>query len=164
MPTSSDRLYDVWETNYGRDCGWVVEKDGKVVALLVNGTCMEMFWDEYDVIAVCDENENGDRVFTKEFWDSFCSDTFRVRSYEFLDEVPTFPGGISRSQVDKVSMHALYIHIGEPGILDWMVLNFRRRFGKQFKSTELKEKLAGRNRIQRSELSHRFTQPPSPRS
>lgn len=152
MSASSDRLFDVWETNYGRDCGWIVEKDGKIVAMLDNNKPVEMFWNEYDIIAVCDEGNDGEYVFTREFWDSFSSETLRFRNCEFQDEVSAFPAGNPVPHHGKVVMRGLYIPVRAPDILNQIAIYFRRIFGRQFTGVGPWQKIGGRNRVDRSEL------------
>jgi hypothetical protein len=40
---------EIWETNYGRDAGWILERNGQPIAILSNWRNQEMFWDGYDL-------------------------------------------------------------------------------------------------------------------
>ncbi|MGL4420271.1 MAG: hypothetical protein ACRCZF_06380, partial [Gemmataceae bacterium] len=50
---SYDQRLRIWESNYGRDAGWVIERQGEVIAVLTDPRFEDMFWDSYrmDVVA-----------------------------------------------------------------------------------------------------------------
>ncbi len=41
------RRLRIWETDFGRDSGWVIERQGETIAILTEWRSEEMFWDSY---------------------------------------------------------------------------------------------------------------------
>ncbi len=70
MKTSPDydRRLRIWETNYGRDCGWQIERNGDVIAILSEPRYEEMFWESYQMEIVTEDLELRGRLLTTEFW------------------------------------------------------------------------------------------------
>ena len=62
------RRLQIWETNYGRDCGWIIEQKGKPIAILSDAQFHEMFWDSYKIDVVTDDSDLRQRIASREFW------------------------------------------------------------------------------------------------
>jgi hypothetical protein len=58
----------VLQTNYGREAGWYVTKDGQQVALLTNPRFEEMFWDSYAVEPLAEEATERQRILSDRDW------------------------------------------------------------------------------------------------
>src|SRR5262249_14737196 len=67
-PSNYGRRLRIWETNYGRSCGWVIERDGQAIAVLTEPRFEDMFWDSYRMEIVAEDPELRARLRTKEFW------------------------------------------------------------------------------------------------
>lgn len=118
----ADRLR-VFESDYGRDFGWFVEKEGTVVAVLVDHEREDMFWDSYRV-----EPGEGtslpEGVFTPEFWHSGGL-TFRNRVTGEI-AVNAFSGGTTATREHpRVIMRGLYSDL-RPALLERIILWYRR--------------------------------------
>ena len=50
MFTNYTRRLHIWETDYGRDAGWLVERHGKTIAVLTDPLWIDMFWFSYRLV------------------------------------------------------------------------------------------------------------------
>jgi hypothetical protein len=127
MWQSYERQLRIWETNYGRDAGWIVEKQGRPIALLTDPLWADMFWDTYRLEVTTDDPELRALLSSNEFWmgDGWAEFTWRNR--EFGDCAPyAFPArGII--EPDRLMMRGLYLPVGHPWPLDWLILWWRKR-------------------------------------
>lgn len=121
----------VWESNYGRNCGWYVEVDNQKIAELVEPEFVEMFWDAYRIVPIDCPPANLVDFYSSEFWDAFGKLTFR--SKEFGVVVSAFPAATPLSPDGRVLMRGLYLPIRDPDIVERAVLWFRRQFLKTTK-------------------------------
>ena len=66
------------KSDYGRNYGWWVELDGKVLGELINVKWEEMFWDSYELWPI----DKGDeaKLFDTELWDN---NRFKFRNKKF---------------------------------------------------------------------------------
>ena len=123
------RRLKIWETDYGRAAGWLVECDGHPIAQLTEPRFEEMFWDSYRLEILTDDSELRRRILTDEFWDNAESEGLVWRSGEFGEQAPNaFPSGAPLREPGRVVMRALYLSIADPTLFDGAVLWFRRLF------------------------------------
>lgn len=122
-----DRRLRIWETNYGRDCGWVIERKGKPIAILTEPRWEEMFWDSYRLEIVADDPDLRALMITKEFWATAEAENLGWRNRE-IGEVAefAFPALSPFPEPGRLMMRGLYLAIGEPWPWDWIVLWIRR--------------------------------------
>jgi hypothetical protein len=121
------RRLRIWETNYGRDCGWIVERQDRPIAVLTEPRWEDMFWDSYRMEIVADDPELRARMFTTEFWLKVEAEGLVWRNREFGDVAEfAFPGGEPFPEPGRLMMRGLYLLIGEPWPWDWVVLWIRR--------------------------------------
>lgn len=121
------RRLRIWETNYGRECGWIVERQGKTIAILTDPRLEEMFWDSYRMEIVAEEPELRTEMLTKEFWARAELDGVVWRNQEFGDLAEfAFPALSPFPEPGRLLMRGLYLPIGDPWPWDWIVLWVRR--------------------------------------
>jgi hypothetical protein len=125
------RRLRLWETNYGRDAGWVLERDGRPVAVLTDWRFEEMFWDSYRIEPIGDDPEERREILTNAFWDADKWIGVVWRNREF-DEPPLapFPAIQPIRDPGRVTVRALYIPIPGPWWWDRLVLWVRRACGR----------------------------------
>jgi hypothetical protein len=119
-----DRL-GLFEADYGRDFGWFVEKDGRLVAALVAPRFEDMFWYSYVVEPVGETGVDREAIFTAAFW----AQPGLVYRNRVTGEVAThaFPGGASPTPDNpRIMMRALHTS-QRPTLLERALLWFRRR-------------------------------------
>jgi hypothetical protein len=126
------RRLRIWETNYGRDAGWVLERDGRPIAILTGPRFEEMFWDSYRIEPVGDDPEERRQVLTNAFWDAdkWLALVWRSREFEELPLAP-FPAIRPIREPGRVTVRALYIPLQAPRPWDQLVLWARRRWGRR---------------------------------
>lgn len=120
-----ERRLRIFETNYGRDAGWFVERDGLRLALLTDCRFEDMFWDSYKIEPLVeDPMERAALLESPELWLS-CEFTYRNQLFEdgvvesaFVAEQPFWEPG-------RVSMRGLYLIIGEPMAKERLLLRLR---------------------------------------
>lgn len=119
----SERLR-MFESNYGRDFGWFVEKHGARVAALVEPQREDQFWHSYRVEPV-DGDGLPEAVFAIEFWRAGDL-AFRNRATGEIVRDAFAGGTIPTRERPRVAMRGLYSRI-MPTLLDRIILRFRRR-------------------------------------
>jgi hypothetical protein len=114
-----------FESRFGRRFGWYVELDGRQIAELTDPQSEDMFWVNYAVTPLADDESTREALFTDAFWKR----TDLVYRNRFTGEVPpkAFQGGPPPSKErPRVSMRALYSSL-TPTRYERLLLWFRRR-------------------------------------
>ncbi|HZZ81042.1 MAG TPA: hypothetical protein VFE62_21250 [Gemmataceae bacterium] len=121
------RRLRIWETNYGRDCGWIIERQGSPIAILTEPRWEKMFWDSYRMEIVADDQEYRARMLTTEFWANAEAEGLVWRNRE-LGEVAefAFPALAPFPEPGRLMVRGLYLSVGEPWPWDWLVMRIRR--------------------------------------
>jgi hypothetical protein len=122
------RRIRIFETDYGRNCGWYVERRGQRVAVLTDPRWEDQFWYSYRLEVVTDDPDLAARILTKAFWVGPESEHVAYRNREIGTIAPdAFPGGQPFLEPGRLMMRGLYFPMGEPWLLDEIVLWWRRR-------------------------------------
>jgi hypothetical protein len=118
----------IWETNYGRDTGWILEREGKPIATLSDCQFEDMFWDSYRIDPITDDRDIRQMILSEAFWtgSDWIGLTWRNRELEMLPVAP-FPAVSPMREPGRVVVRGLYISIAEPRWWDRVVLWVRRR-------------------------------------
>ena len=125
MRSYGDRLR-IWETNYGRDAGWVIERRGEAIAVLTDLRFEDMFWDSYRIEVVTNDPELRQRMQTAEFWSAAESEGLAWRSREFGEVADgAFPALSPFPEPGRITMRHLYLPIGQPRPWDRLVMWWR---------------------------------------
>ena len=106
-----NRRSRIIETNYGRDCGWYVEVEGRKLAVLTDPQWDDMFWVSYRMEPLTEDAEERALLYTAEFW--YCGKVV-YRNREFDDVVSAFVGGPGYGPVaetGRLSMRGLYLMV-----------------------------------------------------
>jgi hypothetical protein len=123
------RRLRIWETNYGRDCGWVIERQGKAIAILTEPRWEEMFWDSYRMEIVAGDGELRAQMLTKEFWARAESEGLLWRNREFAEIAEyAFPALSPFPEPGRLMTRGLSLAIGDPYPWDRIVLWMRSWF------------------------------------
>ncbi|MBL8941956.1 MAG: hypothetical protein JNK45_02360 [Myxococcales bacterium] len=120
---STDRLR-TFESNYGREFGWFLEKDGEIVAALVEPRHEDQFWHSYKVEPV-DAGSLPAIIFDPEFWHTGHL-VFRNRETGEVVRGALAGGTIPTRERPRVTMRALYSHL-RPTLIERVTLWLRRR-------------------------------------
>jgi hypothetical protein len=125
------RRLRIWETNFGRDAGWIAERDGRPVAVLTEPRWEEMFWDSYCLEIIADDPQVRDAMLAEAFWrgNGWVGLAWRNREFGDLAE-SAFPAIDAFPAPGRLTMRGLYIPLDSPGCLDWIVLWVRRQWRK----------------------------------
>ena len=59
-----NRRLRIIETNYGRNCGWYVEVEGRKIARLSDPEFVDMFWDSYRLEPLTDDPKTRRMLYT----------------------------------------------------------------------------------------------------
>jgi Glycosyltransferase Family 4 len=117
----------IWESHYGKDPGWIIERQGEPIAVLSNPRTEEMFWCSFDLEIVTADSELQRRLTTVEFWSQSEAEGLVYRSKAFGDVAKyAFPALSPFIEPGRLVMRGLYLQIGEPLPWDCVVLWFRR--------------------------------------
>jgi hypothetical protein len=124
------RRLRIWETDYGRDSGWVIERHGKAIAILTEPRWEDMFWDSYRMEIVAEDGGLRAQMLAKEFWAGAESEGLVWRNREFGEIAEyAFPSLSPFPEPGRLKMRALYLRNGAPW--DWIVLWFRGRLRRR---------------------------------
>jgi hypothetical protein len=125
------RLLRIWETNYGRDAGWTIERHGQPIALLTEPRWEDMFWDSYRLEVLTEDAELHKLLLTKEFWIGSEWSDLTMRNREFGELAPfAFPAGEPFTESGRLMVRGLYFVERPPGLLDHIELSIRRWGGR----------------------------------
>ncbi|MEM7143585.1 MAG: hypothetical protein AAF591_00530 [Verrucomicrobiota bacterium] len=127
----TQQKYRIWETDYGQDCGWIIERRGEEIGILTDPRYEEMFWTSYRMEITTDDGELAERMKTKKFWDSAEAEGIEWRNREFgvVAEL-AHPSGTPFPEPGRLSMRALKMPLREPNAIEWIVLWVRRVWKK----------------------------------
>ena len=122
------RRLRIWETHYGRDGGWMVERQHKVVAVLTEPRWEDMFWDSYRIEIIAQDPELQEQILTKEFWigEGLADLVWRSREFGEVAE-PAVTASSPFPESGRLMLRGLYLPIREPWPWDWLVLWVRRQ-------------------------------------
>jgi hypothetical protein len=122
------RRLRIWETNFGREGGWLIERQGEVIAVLTDCRFEDMFWDSYRMDVITSNPELRLRMQRREFWGASASEGLVWRSRDFGEVAyGAFPALSPFPEPGRLTMRHLYLPIPEPRPWDWLVLAWRRR-------------------------------------
>jgi hypothetical protein len=127
LPGSARRLR-ILETDYGRNAGWVVEWEGREIAVLTEPEFVDMFWESYRIESHVEDKDERCRILTdKDWWLANLSGlTFRNREFNDV-ALSAFPAGDVFTVKGRIIMRALYLNVDEPNLWDRFILFLRRR-------------------------------------
>lgn len=105
------RRLRILETNYGRECGWYVERDCRRVAALTDCRWHDMFWDSYAVEALTTDPQEQRMLFADEFWNRFKELTFRNREFGAVatHAFPCIGAGTVLNRTGRLVVRGLYL-------------------------------------------------------
>jgi hypothetical protein len=125
--TGYGRYLQIWETHYGRDCGWIVTRQGETIAILTEPRWEDMFWDSYRMEIVAEDPQLRAQMLTDEFWARAKSEGLVWHNRQFGEVAEfAFPAFAPFPEPGRLMMRGLYLAIGNPRPWDWMVLWVRR--------------------------------------
>lgn len=121
------RRLRIWETNFGRDAGWIAERDGIPLAVLTEPRFEDMFWDSYHLEVIAEDPEIRTAMLSEEFWhgNGWVGLVYRNREFGEIVEI-AFPAVDAFPEPGRLMIRALYLPIGQPWPWDWLVLWVRR--------------------------------------
>jgi hypothetical protein len=121
------RKLRIWESNYGDNAGWVIERKGVPIAVLTEPRFEDMFWVSYRMEITTKDVELSGRMLTKEFWLKAESEGIAWRSRAIGELAPfAFPALSPFPEPGRLMMRALYLPIPGPKPWDHVVLLVRR--------------------------------------
>ncbi|MEM7151604.1 MAG: hypothetical protein AAF799_02135 [Myxococcota bacterium] len=98
---------DEVRSDYGRQYGWFVERNGTPIAILLDPQWVDMFWDSYRVHPVPGSNLP-DMIYTAELWHA---GDLVYRNRATGEVVGAWAGGALPTRDDpRVVMRGLYLH------------------------------------------------------
>jgi len=122
------RKLRIWESGYGREGGWVIERQGQPIAVLTECRFHEMFWDSYRLQPVAGDLVLRERMQTPEFWEAAGAEGLVWRSREFGDVAEhAFPAGSPFPAPGRLLMRGLYLSTSDPWPWDRLLMWWRRR-------------------------------------
>jgi hypothetical protein len=122
---------EIWDSNYGRDFGWIVERDGREIAILSEPRNEEMFWDSYTITITTNDPNLKARMATPLFWENAEMEKIVIRSKAFGLVAPhAFPAMSPLLGTNRLLMRGVYLPIGTPTYLDRFCLAVFRAYKK----------------------------------
>ena len=123
------RRLQIWEANFGRDGGWVIERHGIPIAILTEPRDEEMFWESYRLEIVAEDAQLREQMLTSEFWAKAEAEglVWRNRAFGEVAEF-AFPSLSPFPEPGRLMMRGLYLAISNPRPWDSIVLWARSWF------------------------------------
>lgn len=116
----------IWETDFGRECGWVIERHGQPIAILSDPRNSSMFWDSYNLEIITDNMKMRQQMTSAEFWARAEAEGLIYRNRTFGDVAENaFPALSPFPEPGRLLMRALYLPVGRPKPWDRVVLWLR---------------------------------------
>ena len=121
-------LLRIWETNFGRDAGWILKREGETLAVLTDSQYHDMFWESYQLEIVATDAATRQVLITPEFWTGpACSElTWHNRLFDLVPLAP-LPAGLQSELPGRLIVRGLYLLVRAPWQMDRLVLWVRRR-------------------------------------
>ena len=120
--------YRIWETNYGRDAGWILEYCGEPLAILSECRFERLFWDSYRLEITASDNRLRDAAATEEFWQRIAPGELRFINREFGITIDTaLVAGDPFPEPGRLMVRGVYIPIDPPSLWCSLRLWFQRR-------------------------------------
>jgi hypothetical protein len=106
------RKLHIRETNYGRDCGWYLERDGQRIAMLIAPKWEDVFWVSYLLVTLTDDIDLRQRLRMDTFWNHAEAEGLVYRNREFGTIARlAFPAINPLRAAGQISMRGLYLPI-----------------------------------------------------
>jgi hypothetical protein len=106
------RKLRIRKTNYGRDCGWYVERNGQRIAMLIDPKWEDMFWVSYLLVPLTDDIDLRQRLRMDTFWNHAEAEGLVYRNREFGTMARlAFPARNPLRDAGRISMRGLYLPI-----------------------------------------------------
>jgi hypothetical protein len=120
----------VFESNYGRDAGWFVERAGRCVAILSEPRAEDMFGVSYRIEPTTTDPQERQQLLTSpEFWWQPERLVFRNRQFDLTVSF-ALPSCAGPSE-GRISMRRLYLPLSKPNLWEALILRLRGdRIGK----------------------------------
>jgi hypothetical protein len=119
----------IWETDYGRSAGWLMELRGHPVAMLSDPKPEEKGWTSYRFAPVTQDLKLLADMKTEKFWKELQDITWRSREFHTVVEgVVAAPS--THLNLSRITLKGLAIPIGPPNILQQQMLKGRRKANK----------------------------------
>lgn len=126
--TAYRRELRIWETNFGREAGWYVERNGERIAMLIAPKWEEMFWVSYLLVPLTEDIDLRQRLRMDSFWNHAEAEGVVYRNREFGTIARfAFPAINPLRKGGRISMRMLYLPIGMGMPWDWLIVWWRRR-------------------------------------
>lgn len=126
-PTYSlaDRLR-IWETDYGRTSGWLMEFHGQPVGMLSEPQPVEKGWTSYRFVPVTQDTRLLAAMKTEKFWTELEGIAWRSREFHTVVlGVTAAPS--THLNLNRITLHGLAIPIEPPNLLQQQMLKARRK-------------------------------------
>lgn len=115
----------IFESNYGREGGWFVEREGQRIARLSQPKFEDMFWESYLLEPLSPNPEECDcMLHSPDFWLS--EFTYRSIAFGIVAEY-ALPALNPVRVPGRILMRGLYLLLEEPSAWERMLLWWRKR-------------------------------------
>ena len=142
--SDSEKNFRIWETDFGTECGWVIEKDGEEIGILSDPRPDEMFYTSYKMEITTNDDDLAFRMETRAFWEKAAEHGIKWRNLGFDAVVDdAYPATNPFPEPGRLSIRALRIPLREPKFFEKITVWLRRRKLARQKRAELKRRYAG---------------------
>lgn len=117
------RLIRLWESYSGREYGWIVKKDGMVIAELVDFIDFEMFWVSYLIVPKTNDEKILNELKTPDFWYGVGSGKTVVVNKIIKYKTDKLMCTLEKNK-KRVSVRGLYIPSRNHNFFDYLLTTF----------------------------------------
>lgn len=116
----------IWESDYGRNGEWLVERYGEPIAILTDPVPADMFWVNYKITPTSTDTTLRNVMLSNTFWRQGAVAGLKWRSCDFGTVVDAIAVLLPTPTLERISMRGLYIPIAGPNLWDRGILAFRK--------------------------------------
>ncbi|RYG71270.1 hypothetical protein EON80_05480 [bacterium] len=116
----------IWETDYGRTAGWLMELRGHPVAILSDPKPEEKPWTSYRFAPVTQDVKLLAAMKTEQFWKELNGITFRSREFH-IEVTDVVAAASTHLDLSRIVLRGLAIPIEPPNFLQQQMLKSRKK-------------------------------------
>jgi hypothetical protein len=127
------QLVEIWESNFGRDAGWMGLCDGAPAVLLDDCHWADMFWDTYRVEIVTEDPALEREMLAPDYWrgDGWARIVWGNLRFPEVEVLPhSFPAAGGLDEAGRLPMRSLDLNVRGPWPWEeWWVKRRRKERG-----------------------------------
>ncbi len=132
-------LVAIWESDYGQEYGWLIKKDGELIAKLSDCIGIEMFWASYKIGILTSDNGLIEKLRDPSFWNNLPIGEFIIENAIINYKIDYFLCNLDQ-QNERLDVHSLIVPARYPTFCDYLLTRILNIFYKKNSPTHHNKK------------------------